>query len=313
MNKQFSGIITPLVTPLNPDYSVDRASLKALIDDQLAAGVNGLFILGSTGEVALLPDHTRLDVIATASEHIAGRVPLLAGAIDMTTLRVIEHARAAEQAGADAVVVTAPFYTRTHSLEIENHFRAVSAECGIPVVAYDLPISVGTKLSLESVIRLAEEGVIAGVKDSSGDDVGTRKVALAAREKSLDHFSVMTGSELTVDSAYGFGVSGCVPGLGNVDPYAYVRLQQACLEKRWEDARAEQERLISLFNIVGAAAEDRMGRASSALGSFKAALVLRGVISGGTTAPPYIALNDKEIGFIENILKKMDLCNVHRD
>jgi 4-hydroxy-tetrahydrodipicolinate synthase len=235
-------------------------------------------------------------VVETVVAQVAGQVPVLAGAIDMTTLRVLDHARAAEKAGADGIVATAPFYTRTHPAEIDRHFRLLSDALDLPVYAYDLPVSVHTKLPADLLLTLAADGVLAGLKDSSGDDGGLRNVLLRARD--LPGFRVFTGSELTVDGALHMGAHGVVPGLGNVDPHGYVRLYQHCLAGEWDAAAREQDRLVDLFGLVDAGDPGRMGRGSSALGAFKAALHLRGVIDCPITAPPQIPLADNEIDLV---------------
>ncbi|RSN51697.1 MULTISPECIES: dihydrodipicolinate synthase family protein [Actinomadura] len=299
---RLGGVVPPVCTPLTPGLDVDVPSLERLIDHLVGAGVDGLFVLGSTSEVAFLPDGHRRTVLETAVKHAAGRVPVLGGVIDMTTPRVIEHARAAAEAGCAGVVVTAPFYTRTHPAEIEDHLRRVAAAVPVPVYAYDLPVSVHTKLDGAMLLRLAADGVLAGVKDSSGDDGALRTLLLAQRDAGIDGFSVLTGAELTVDTAVAMGVHGVVPGLGNVDPAGYVRLYRHCAEGRWDDARAEQERLLRLFDIVNAGATDRMGRGSSALGAFKAALHLLGVIDHPVTAPPQVQLDAAETGRVRERL-----------
>ncbi|TDE18819.1 dihydrodipicolinate synthase family protein [Actinomadura sp. 6K520] len=284
----------PVCTPLTPGLEVDVPSLERLVDRLVRAGVDGLFVLGSTSEVAFLPDAHRRTVLETVVKHVAGEVPVLGGVIDMTTLRVIEHARVAADVGCDGVVATAPFYTRTHPAEIETHLRRLAAAVPVPVYAYDLPVSVHSKLDGAMLLGLAAEGLLAGVKDSSGDEGGLRTLMTALRDTGVAGFSVLTGSELTVDAAFAMGVHGVVPGLGNVDPAGYVRLYRHCLAGRWDEARAEQERLLRLFDIVNAGAPGRMGRGSSALGSFKAALHLLGVIDCPVTAPPQIQLDAAE-------------------
>lgn len=298
-----AGVVPPVCTPLTPGLEVDVPSLERLVDHLVGAGVDGLFVLGSTSEVAFLPDAHRRTVLETVVKHVAGEVPVLGGAIDMTTLRVIEHARVAADVGCDGVVATAPFYTRTHPAEIEAHLRQVADAVPVPVYAYDLPVSVHAKLDGGMLLRLAAEGVLAGVKDSSGDEGGLRTLMVALRDAgAAARFSVLTGSELTVDAAFAMGVHGVVPGLGNVDPAGYVRLCGHCRAGRWDEARAEQERLLRLFDIVNAGAPGRMGRGSSALGSFKAALHLLGVIDHPVTAPPQVQLDEAEIAIVRTRL-----------
>ncbi|MEV4076517.1 dihydrodipicolinate synthase family protein [Nonomuraea fuscirosea] len=292
-----TGVIPPVCTPMTPDHEVDVASMVRLVDHLVGGGVDALFVLGSSSEVAYLTDAQRRTVLDTVVGHVAGQVPVLAGVIDMTTPRVLEHARVVIEAGAAGLVATAPFYTRTHPDEIRTHFRTLAARTGLPVYAYDLPVSVHTKLSADLLLELAAEGVLAGVKDSSGDDGGLRAVILGRRPP----FSVLTGSEVTVDSALWMGADGVVPGLGNVDPHGYVELYRCAARGDWQAARVEQERLARLFGIVHVGGA-RMGGSSSGLGAFKAALHLRGVIDCPVTALPQIPLNEDEIGRIGKLL-----------
>ncbi|TQJ88030.1 dihydrodipicolinate synthase family protein [Streptomyces sp. SLBN-31] len=291
-----TGVVPPVCTPLTPDREVDVPSLLRLVDHLVGAGVDGLFVLGSTSEVAYLRDAQRRLVVESVTGHVGGRLPVLAGVVDMTTPRVLDHVAAVTAAGADAVVVTAPFYARTHPAEIARHFRLVAAASPVPVIAYDIPVAVHTKLPADVVLDLATEGVLAGLKDSSGDLAAFREVVTGARVRpGITGFSVLTGSELLVDAALALGADGAVPGLANVDPDGYVRLHRLWRAGDPEGARAEQERLCALFGLVSVGDPARMGGGSSALGAFKAALHLRGVIDCPATADPQIPLSPQEV------------------
>ncbi|MGI5454696.1 dihydrodipicolinate synthase family protein [Streptomyces sp. CA-249302] len=290
---RLTGVVPPVCTPLTPDREVDVPSLLRLVDHLVAGGVHALFVLGSSSEAAYLRDGQRRAVVESVVGHVGGQLPVLAGAIDMTTPRVLDHVESVTAAGADAVVVTAPFYTRTHPAEIACHFRLIAAASPVPVIAYDIPVAVHTKLPADLVLELAADGTLAGLKDSSGDLAGFREVVTGAR--GLSRFSVLTGSELVVDSALALGADGAVPGLANVDPHGYVRLDRLCRGGDWERARAEQERLCGLFGLVGVGNPARMGGSSSALGAFKAALHLRGVIDCPATAEPQVPLSPEEV------------------
>lgn len=308
--KLLRGVVPPVCTPFTPDYEVDEKSLRKLINHLIDGGVHGLFVLGSTSEVAYLTDKRRADVIRIAIDETAGRVPVVAGAIDMTTFRVNEHVKAAVDAGIDGIVVTAPFYVRTHPEEIALHFKQIKEACGdVPLYAYDIPVAAnGVKLETGTVLKLAKEGVIQGLKDSSGNDAGIRAVVLGAKKLGLKDFVVLTGSELTVDSALMAGADGVVPGIGNIDPAGYVRIFDYVAAGKYTEARAEQERLFEMFGLVDVGAPARMGRGSSALGAFKASLKLLGIIEDGRTAPPQIALNADEIAAIIPFLKGAGLA-----
>lgn len=154
------GVVPPVCTPLDGLGEVDTASLTRLVGHLVDGGVHGLFALGSTSEVAYLTDDQRATALRTVVTAAAGRVPVLAGVIDTTTARVVQHARTAAELGADALVATAPFYTRTHPKEIAAHFRALRAAVDLPLFAYDIPVAVHSKLSAALVRELAEDGTL---------------------------------------------------------------------------------------------------------------------------------------------------------
>ena len=295
-----SGIVPPICTPFTPDLDVDVSSLERLIAFLIEEGVTGLFFLGSSGETAFLTDTQRDQVVETAVKTVAGQVPVLAGVIDMTTSRMIDHAARAMSLGADAIVATAPFYAQvTEAPEVDRHFRALKAACGAPLLAYDIPVAVHTKLRASQLLALAADHVIDGLKDSSGDLAGMREVIIGTR--SQPKFAVFTGSELIVDCAMQVGASGSVPGLGNVDPKGFVELYRSCRAGDWEKARLQQERLITLFDVTNCGKPGK-GRNASALGGFKTALMLRGIIATNAMALPQAALDDEETAAVREVL-----------
>lgn len=307
--QKLSGVVPPLVTPLTTEYDVDTASLARLVAHQLAGGVRGVFVLGTSGEGTFLTDEQRQTVLETVVSEVAGQVPVLAGAIDTSTARAGAHVAAALKAGVSAVVATAPFYAATHPAEIERHYERLASVAGeTPLYAYDIPSRIGgTKLPSSLMISLGRRGVLAGVKDSSGQETSLRRLVLDRHDAGLADFAIMTGSEVTVDSALSFGVDGVVPGLGNVDPAGYVRIFDAVADGSLAVARAEQDRLFRLFEIVEVADRSRMGHSSGALGAFKAALYLLGVIACPLTAYPSIPLSDGEIATIGGLLERAGL------
>ena len=295
---QLTGVIPPLVTPVDPAGAVDRDALARLVAFLLDAGVSGLFVGGSTGEVALLDSAARRAVVEVAVATAGGQVPVLAGAVDTGTRRVIEQSRAAVALGADAVVVTAPFYVAPNDTEIVAHYRAVAAAVDAPVIAYDIPSAVGARLTPPVIAELADAKLVVALKDSSGDLAGLRETLRLVRPG----FPVLTGSELIADVSVALGAAGIVPGLGNVDPHGYVRLYRAAASGDADTARTEQDRLARLFTIISVADRARIGFTAAALGSFKAALALRGVIGHPGTLPPLSPLTPSETAAIAEIL-----------
>ncbi|MER8593114.1 dihydrodipicolinate synthase family protein [Mesorhizobium sp. M1182] len=300
----FTGVVPPVVTPLNADFSIDFPSFTRTIENLLDGGVHGLFVLGSTSEVVFHDEAGRRAVLEHAVKVNNGRVPIFAGVIDPTTDRVINHARIARSAGADAIVVTAPFYTRTSQPEIGDHFRYIKDAIDIPVIAYDIPVCVHVKLERKTTVGLAREGAIAGIKDSSGDDGNLRYVLKDMAD--APGFFGMTGSEILVDSVLAMGAHGVVPGLANVDPHGYVRLWKLTQAGQHAEARVEQERLLKLFEIVWISL-GRTSAGSAGVGAFKAAMKSLGIIASNTMARPQRSLNDEETAKIDMILRDVGL------
>ncbi|GGB44292.1 dihydrodipicolinate synthase family protein [Flexivirga endophytica] len=303
MTTTYTGVIPPVLTPLTEDGTVDRDSLERLVQHLLDGGVDGLFALGSSGETVFLTDEQRDEALEVIVHTAAGAVPVMAGCIEPTTPRVLERLRAAERFGADATVVTAPFYAIVGPHEIERHLRAVASASSLPVVAYDIPVCVGRKLPLDLLLRLAGEGVLAGVKDSSGDDVAFRQLRIGLDDQGDSTFSLLTGHELVVDGMLLAGASGSVPGLGNVDPAGYVRLHSYAGKQDWAAARAEQERLARLFRIVDAADPATAAGATRGVGAFKTAAHLLGIIDSPTVSLPMRGYDEAETGRVREQLE----------
>jgi len=304
MTIELSGVIPPLTTPLTVDGGVDAESLERLCGFLLEAGVDGLFVCGSSGEVALLSDAQRNRVVEVAAGVAAGQVPVLAGVVDMGTARVVDRARDAAKAGAAAVVSTPPFYVKPHPDEVVRHFRLLKDAVDVPVIAYDIPSATHSPLPLRALEEIARDGTVVAFKDSSGDVDGFRSVLTATADTQL---RVFTGSETVTDLALQLGAHGAVPGLANVDPDGYVRLARSAAAGDWAAASAEQDRLRRLFAIVDVADRGRIGFTAGALGAFKAAQYLRGVIESPRCAEPLLPLADTEIASIRALLEEAGL------
>ncbi len=300
------GIIPPVATPMTEAHEVDAPSLERLVAFLLDAGVHGLFFLGSTSETALLTPRQREQVLEVGIRAAGGQVPIIAGISDTGTASVIEHARVAAKHGADGLVLTAPFYLKPNQGEIVAHFRAVCGAVDLPILAYDIPVFVSTKIERQTVLAMADEGLIVGLKDSSGDETSFRLLAAETRDR--PDFALFTGAELLVDAAVRAGASGSVPGLGNVDPAGFVRVYDAVQAGDLDDARREQERLCRLFAIVQIGVADGMALAASAFGAFKTALMLRGVIATNVGGRPLTRYDAGQTRRVHEVLTEVGLA-----
>lgn len=305
---QLRGVVPPIVTPLYADGDVDFDSLARLVERHLAAGVDALFALGSSGEAVFMTSRNRRAVLEAVVDQVAGRVPVLAGVIDATAPRVIEHVADARYAGVNAVVATAPYYVRTSPTEIKNHFRIIKDAAGeLPLLAYNIPVSVHEVLAIPDIMELGAEGTLAGVKDSGGSDSYTRMLCDARTHAELTDFLVLTGSETTVDMDYLAGVDGVVPGLANVDPVGYVELARTLATGDFAKGRAQQARLTELMGIAGVGDAPRMGGSAAGVGSFKVALEHLGVLSSRTMFPPHEPFTDQQVAQIAAIVDAAEI------
>ncbi len=298
-NVPFSGVIPPVVTPNTPDHQLDIVSFERSINRLIEAGVDGLFFLGSSGEVVFATDERRDQIVREAVRIVDHRVPVLVGIIDTETERVLEHGRRALALGADALVATAPFYALCGPADVEEHFRILHQELDAPLFAYDIPVCVHTKLSWKMLARLGAEGVLAGVKDSSGDDVSFRYL-VQENEKNGHPLTLLTGHEIVVDGALLSGADGSVPGLANVEPLGYVRMWKAAQEGNWAEVKREQDRLNEISHIFDVTTG--VQGYGAGVGAFKCALNLMGIFDSSQMPRPVKPLDGQNREAIKQVL-----------
>lgn len=298
-NVPFSGVVPPVVTPDTPDHQLDVVSFERSINRLIEAGVDGLFFLGSSGEVVFATDERRDQIVREAVRIVDHRVPVLVGIIDTETERVLEHGRRALALGADALVATAPFYALGGPADVEEHFRILHQELDAPLFAYDIPVCVHTKLPWKMLARLGAEGVLAGVKDSSGDDVSFRYL-VQENEKNGHPLTLLTGHEIVVDGALLSGADGSVPGLANVEPEGYVRMWKAAQECNWAEVKREQDRLNEISHIFDVTTG--VQGYGAGVGAFKCALNLMGIFDSDQMPRPVKPLDGQNREAIKQVL-----------
>lgn len=298
-NVPFSGVVPPVVTPDTPDHQLDVVSFERSINRLIEAGVDGLFFLGSSGEVVFATDERRDQIVREAVRIVDHRIPVLVGIIDTETERVLEHGRRALALGADALVATAPFYALGGPADVEEHFRILHQELDAPLFAYDIPVCVHTKLPWKMLARLGAEGVLAGVKDSSGDDVSFRYL-VQENEKNGHPLTLLTGHEIVVDGALLSGADGSVPGLANVEPEGYVRMWKAAQEGNWAEVKREQDRLNEISHIFDVTSG--VQGYGAGVGAFKCALNLMGIFDSDQMPRPVKPLDGQNREAIKQVL-----------
>ncbi|MFV0428339.1 MAG: dihydrodipicolinate synthase family protein [Arachnia sp.] len=280
----YRGVIPPICTPFTADGGIDEDSLHRIVEFQLDAGAAGIFVLGSSGEVVYLSDRDRLRVLRIAAAAVRGRVPLLVGALAPTTNRVIQQLDMLAGHGADAFVVTAPFYAAMSQLEILQHFRMAAAAASAPVLAYDIPGNVGYKLSPVVAVELLADATLAGLKDSSGEvEVFTQIAAALGPERGA---AMLSGADTTALLALHGGADGLIPGLSNIRPDLFVALLRAHRDASTAEAEALQRGVSRLNQIFGIGTKYGLGRHAAEIGALKHILGERGVIQTTRPAAP---------------------------
>jgi 4-hydroxy-tetrahydrodipicolinate synthase len=242
---KFAGALTALVTPMR-EGRVDEDAFARLIERQIFEGVHGLVPAGTTGESATLTDDEHRRVVEITVQTARGRVPVMAGAGSSATARCIELARQAKAAGADAVLVSAPPYNRPNQEGLYRHFAAIAEAVDLPLVAYNVPSRTSCDIATETVIRLAQDAGLAGIKDATGD---LGRVSLMRREVDED-FALLSGDDPSAPGYVAQGGHGVISVTSNVAPRQMADLMNACLESRWSEARELQDRLIRLHKAL---------------------------------------------------------------
>ncbi|EAZ80953.1 dihydrodipicolinate synthase family protein [Algoriphagus machipongonensis] len=233
------GIIPPMVTPLNSDFSLDEASLPVLIEHIISGGVHGLFILGTTGEFASLSKEVKKKLIELTCQIVNKRVPVLVGISDCSFQESIELASLAKKSGADILVATNPFYVNVDQDELINYFSRLADEVALPLFLYNMPSHTGIHLELETIKSLAKHSNIIGIKDSSGNKEYFQQLCEAF--KNQPGFTVLMGPEEILKEAMEMGGSGGVTGGANLFPKLYVQFYESIKSGNLENTKKLNE------------------------------------------------------------------------
>jgi len=237
---QVRGIIPPVVTPMLPDEEVDYPKLRRFIDHQIAAGVHGIFVLGTTGECYALDADEKQRIVATAVEHVNRRVPVYAGTGAETTREAVRHTQMAEREGVNGVSIITPYFITPTQAEVADHYRRLAESTALPVVLYSNPSTCGgLKIEPDTVAKLAGVRNIVAIKDSSGD---LQNLIETVRLVPSD-FAVLQGRDTLIAPALMFGAKGAVPASCNIAPKLVVEIYESFVAGDVERAQAAQKRL----------------------------------------------------------------------
>ena len=240
----FSGIIPPVVTPLKAIDQLDVEATARVTEHLIAGGVNGLFVLGTTGEGPSLTYQIRYEMVERTCEVANERIPILVGITDCSLSESVHLAEHASACGAAAVVAAAPYYFATSQNGLMNWFRELADASPLPLLLYNMPGCVGIHIDLKTVEELSFHSNIIGIKDSSGDLAYFQTLCDQFRDDK--DFVVFMGPEELIPEAVAAGADGGVCGGANLLPAVYVDLFDASKSEN----QAEVERLRNVVEQV---------------------------------------------------------------
>ena len=247
MTDLLQGVLTALATPFDSDGNVDDQLLGDLVDRSVNAGVGGVVAGGGTGEVASLSQDERRHLFETVVNRTAGRVPVIANTGALTAQSATLLSRAAQAAGADAVMMCAPFYETLSEREITHYFTTVAASVDLPVMLYNNPSTTGVNLSAHTLAQLGRDiENVAWVKDSSKD----WEQALRLIHHHNDDIGLIVGWDSFLFSALLEGATGVMAGAANVVPDEIMAVARAVREGRFDQAHAAWTRVFPVIDAL---------------------------------------------------------------
>jgi 4-hydroxy-tetrahydrodipicolinate synthase len=242
---QFTGCGTALVTPFQPDFSLDEAALRKLVQRQIRAGVDFLVPCGTTGENPTLTRREHLRVVEITLQEGAGKIPTLAGAGGYNTQEVMDLARELESLGANGLLSVTPYYNKPTQEGLYQHYRAIARSTGLPIVLYNVPGRCGTNLEPSTVKRLAEIDNIVGIKEASGNISQMAALANAVP----DDFAILSGDDAIALPLFALGGRGVISVASNEIPSEIAQLCRHGLRGEFGEARAIHRKYLPLMEI----------------------------------------------------------------
>lgn len=242
----FTGSLVAIVTPMFEDGRLDLEALKKLIDFHIAAGTDGIVIVGTTGESPTVDVEEHCTLIKTTVDYVAKRVPVIAGTGANATAEAIALTAKAKSLGADACLLVTPYYNKPNQAGLYQHFKAVAEAVDIPQILYNVPGRTGCDLSNDTVLRLAEIPNIVGIKDATGGlERGTALLLKAPAD-----FAVYSGDDATALSLMLMGAKGVISVTANVAPALMHVMCQAALQGDVHTARQANAKLFALHQTL---------------------------------------------------------------
>ncbi len=241
----FSGAATAIITPMTP-AGVDYETLARLIEFQISGGISALVVTGTTGEASTLTTEEHRKVIRFAIEKVAGRVPVIAGTGSNDTSYAIEDSICACEAGADGLLLVAPYYNKATQNGLYQHFKAIADAVTKPIILYNVPSRTGSNIKPETVAKLAEHPMVVGIKEASGDLSQVAKIAQLCGDK----IDIYSGNDDQILPVLSLGGKGVISVLSNLLPGETDAMCQKFFAGDVKGARELQLRYLPLVHLL---------------------------------------------------------------
>lgn len=241
----FTGSATALVTPYG-ENGLDFDLLSAVLERQANGGTSALVVCATTGEAPVLSASERAMIISFCARQSAGRMKIIAGIGGNDTQSAAQAAREAEIHGADAVMLTAPYYNKASPEGLYRHFTYVSDHTGLPLIVYNVPGRTAVRCSPELYARLAENSRINGIKEASGD------ISLVSETIRVcgDEMNIWSGNDDQTLPMMALGAKGVISVASNIDPSGIAKLCRACLDNDYAAALSFHRKYALLFRLL---------------------------------------------------------------
>lgn len=297
--KKLKGIIPPMATPLASARELDFDGVERLINHMIDGGVNGLFLLGTTGEGPSISARMKRELIEFSAEKVAGRVPIISAISDTSFEESIALAEFCTDKNIDAVVITPPYYYPSGQAELIEYFTHLTSELPLPLFLYNMPAMTKTHLEVPTVRELSKLDGVVGIKDSSCNMIYYHELLDEFRDD--PNFTTLIGPEELLAESVIFGGDGGIPGGANVHPRLYVSIYESAKNGDLAKIAELQKKIFTLRKIYSCGQY-----ASSLIKGVKCALHCMGICDN-FMAEPFHSFGNEQKTEIIKILKTLGI------
>ena len=247
---EFFGSIPAIVTPFKKNGDLDLPAFRKIIDYQLAGGVDGIVVAGSTGEGATLSEEEFVTLLKAVIHRVAGKVPVIAGAGSNDTKKAVRLSKLAGAAGADGLLHVTPYYNKPTEEGLLAHFKAIGEATDLPVILYNVPGRTGSNVLPRVIVRIAREAkTVVAVKEASGSVGQMAEIISETAKNGPKNFAVLSGDDALSLPLIALGGQGCISVVCNEAPGLFSDLIHFALDGNMQEARRLHYVLLPLMNL----------------------------------------------------------------